>query len=174
MRLALALLLLPALARAAPRAPEARYAAPLSLGVRIGGMGAMSAPAGGTPTGAGGGAYGLFDLQNLLAELSLDGYGGRDCKMVAGGIGAYWAVTPQNISPYLGGGVKLAWTRFGGEGATGLQLFGAVGLLASRQWSPQVRIELAWFFDTMGERPRGGGSPAYYANGPVATIGLGF
>jgi hypothetical protein len=172
MRVALALLVLvPALALA--QRPDPRYAAPLYVGVRLGGLGALGAPAEGTPSGVGGGVYGLFDLQNLLAEAAFDAYTGNNARLVAAGLGAYYAAVPENVTPYFGGGAKVAWTRFGGEGALGLQLFGAVGVLASRKWSPHVRVELAWFFDTMGERERGGG-PVHYANGPIATIGLGF
>jgi hypothetical protein len=170
---ALALLAAPTLALAQHRAPEARYAAPLSLGARIGYLAATSAAGNGTPSAVGGGAYGLFDLRNVLADVTLDAYGGSGTALVAAGMGVYWAVRPDNVTPYVGGGARLGYTRFGGNGATGLLLHGAVGLLASRQWSPQVRVELAWFASVMGERPKGGG-PAHYASGPLATIGLGF
>jgi len=170
---ALALVLSPSLALAQHRAPEARYAAPLSLGVRLGYVAATSAAGGGTPSAVGGGLYGLFDLRNVLADVTLDAFGGSGAALVAGGLGVYWAVRPDNVTPYLGGGARLGYARFGGDGATGLMLHVAAGLLASRQWSPQVRVELAWFFDTMGERPKGGG-PAHFASGPMATIGLGF
>jgi hypothetical protein len=176
---ALALLAIPALALAQARPsrssldPEPRYLAPLSFGVRLGGMLAYASPAGG-PSGVGGGAYALFDQQSLLADVSADLFGGDHLFTMAGGLGVYWAVFPAaNTTPYLGGGARLAWVKFGGVGAFGLQLHGAVGLLATRHWSPQVRLELAWFADTMGERERYGGR-RHYSNGPMATIGLGF
>lgn len=175
---ALALLLLPSLAAAQWRqrpAPDAgaRYDAPLALGLRLGGMVAYSAPAG-APTAVGGGLYGLFDLHGLIADLSADAYGGDKALQLSGGLGVYWpAAGEASTTPYLGGGAKLAWVRFGGDGAFGLQPYLAVGLLAGRQWSPHIRLELAWFFDTMKEREKYGG-PGHLANGPMATIGLGF
>jgi hypothetical protein len=176
---ALALLLTPSLVLAQGRswraAPEGqgRFEAPLSLGVRLGGLVAYGSPAG-APSGIGGGAYGLFDLQSVLADVSADVYGGDKAAQISGGLGVYLPMAAAaNTTPYLGGGAKLAWVKFGGEGAFGLQLYGALGLLASRQWSPHIRVELAWFFDTMRERERGGG-PGHLSNGPMATIGLGF
>ncbi len=179
MRAAALALLVPSLAlaqarpsRAAPD-PEPRYLAPLSFGLRLGGLVAYSSPAGG-PSGVGGGGYALFDQQSILADVSADVFGGDRLFTMAGGLGVYWAVFPaRDFTPYLGGGVRLGWVKFGGEGAFGLQLFGALGVLASRHWSPHVRIELAWFADTMGEREKGGG-PRHFSNGPVATLGLGF
>jgi len=177
--LALVLILAPTLAPAQGRAaraasePEGRYDAPLSLGVRLGGLVAYSSPAG-APSGVGGGVYGLFDLQSVLADLSADVWGGDKAVQLSGGLGVYWPIAGQaNTTPYLGGGAQLAWVKFGGEGAFGLQLRAAVGLLASRRWSPHIRLELAWLFDTMAERERGGGV-RHLSNGPIATIGLGF
>ncbi len=177
---ALALLLVPsvALAQARPRPASgeatARYLAPVSLGVRLGGLFALSTPAGGTPSAVGGGIYGLYDLQSLLADVSVDVYGGSNALLVSGGLGAYWAVLGDaNVTPYLGGSARLAWSKFGGDGAFGLQIQASLGLLASRHWSPHIRLELSWFFDTMAEQP-GGGGPQHFVNGPMATVGLGF
>ncbi len=176
---ALALLLVPSLALAQGRSartwsePQGRFDAPLSLGVRLGGLVAYSSPAG-APSGVGGGVYGLFDLQSVLADVSADLYGGDKALLVGSGLGVYWPVAGQSsTTPYLGGGARLAYARLGGDGSFGLQIQAAVGLLASRQWSPHIRIELAWFFDTMSEREKFGG-PRHLSNGPIATIGLGF
>jgi len=177
-RAAIALLLAPSLALAQARParaaePEGRYQAPVAFGARLGGLVAYGAPVG-SATAVGGGAYALFDQRSLLADVSADAWGGDKLFRLGGGLGVYWAAQPQaNHSVYLGGGVRLAYARDGGEGAFGLSLHGAVGLLASRHWSPHVRLELAWFVDTMGEREKGGG-PRHRANGPMATLGLGF
>ncbi len=153
--------------------PGGRFEAPLSLGVRLGGLVAYSSPAR-APSAVGGGVYGLFDLQSVLADVSGDLYGGDKAFLLGGGLGVYWPVLGRaSTTPYVGGGARLAWVKFGGEGNFGLQLQGAVGLLASRQWSPHIRVEVAWFFDTMSEREKGGG-PRHLSNGPMATIGLGF
>jgi hypothetical protein len=176
---ALALLFAPALALAQARSlrsapePQGRYDAPLSLGVRLGGLVAYSSPAG-APSGVGGGIYGLFDLDSVLADVSADLWGGDKALQLAGGLGVYWPVAgAASTTPYLGGGAQLAWVKFGGEGAFGLQLRAALGLLASRRWSPHIRLELAWLFDTMSERERSG-DRRHLSNGPIATIGLGF
>ncbi|HEY7726174.1 MAG TPA: hypothetical protein VH880_12620 [Anaeromyxobacteraceae bacterium] len=176
--LALALLLAPAIgmAQARPRdgsEPPARYLAPLAVGVRLGGLAAYGAPAS-RRTAVGGGVYGLFDAQGIIADVAADAFAGRDATSLTAGLGVYWPALPaENTSPYLGGGVRLGWTRFGGDGAFGMQLCAAAGILASRQWSPHVRLEIAWFWNTMGERPSGGGADRF-ASGPVATLGLGF
>lgn len=177
---AFALLLVPSLSLAEPRPrpspgeATARYLAPVSLGVRLGGLLAVSSPAGGSPSAVGGGVYGLYDLQSLLADVSADFYAGSNALSISGGLGVYWAILGDaNVTPYVGGSARLAWARFGGDGAFGLQIQGAVGLLASRHWSPHVRLELSWFFDTMAEQP-GGGGPQHFVNGPIATVGLGF
>jgi hypothetical protein len=179
MRAAALALLVPSLALAQARSgrasldPEPRYLAPLSYGVRLGGMIAYSSPAG-APSGVGGGAYALFDQQSILADVSADVFGGAHLFTMGAGLGVYFALSPGgDLTPYLGGGARLAWVKFGGEGAFGLQLHGALGLLVSRRWSPHVRLELAWFADTMGEGEKGGG-PRHYSNGPMATLGLGF
>ena len=177
--LALALLVAPALAEGQGRLSrggsdtDGRFEAPLSLGVRLGGLVAYGSPAG-SPSGVGGGVYGLFDLQSVLADVSADVWGGDKAAQIAGGLGVYWPVLGSaNTTPYLGGGAQLAYVRFGGEGAFGLQLRTAVGLLASRRWSPHIRLELAWLFDTMSERERYL-DRRHLSNGPLATIGLGF
>jgi len=171
-------LLVPSLALAQARSgrpsePEGRYLAPVSFGARLGGLAAYGTPAG-SATAVGGGAYALFDQRSLLADVSANAFGGDKALQLTAGLGVYWAALPEaNTTPYLGGGARLGYVRHGGDGAFGLQLQAAVGLLASRHWSPHVRLELAWFFDTMGEKPKGGGD-RHYANGPIATIGLGF
>jgi hypothetical protein len=172
--LALALAVLPTAAHAELRTRE--MARP-SFGLRLGAVSAVSGAAPDSLTAIGGGAYMLFDIPGLLAEASADLYGGESrSRMLAIGLGAYAPLdfgARSETVPYVGGGLKLGWTRFGGDGATGLLPYGAVGLLVGRSWSPQVRIEAAWFFQTGTER-RADGFPARHASAPMLTFGLGF
>jgi len=185
---AVVVLLAPALASAA--APESRAparglsgsalddgsAAPADrfpwIGVRLGGLAAVSSASAGTPTAAGGGAYLLFDGRDYLADVSADLFFGDDARLVAGGLGVYYPFMPENVSPYAGGGLKLGYSRFGGDGAFGLQLYAAAGLLVGRSWAPQLRLELAWFVALASEDRGGSMGGGSHAHGPLLTLGI--
>jgi hypothetical protein len=168
---ALAVALVPTAAQAQLRARES---ARPSVGLRLGAVSAFSGASSDTLTAIGGGGYVLFDIPGLLADVSVDLYAGESrSRMIAGGFGAYAPLADGETVPYVGGGLKLGWTRFGGDGATGLVPFGAVGLLVGRSWSPHVRVEAAWFFQTGTER-RAEGFSARHASGPMLTFGMGF
>lgn len=169
------LLLLALVVTTAPAvAHAAREPAKASYGLRLGAATAVSSAAPDTRTAIGGGGYVLWDIPGLLADASVDVFAGESrARFLAAGLGAYATLLDGETLPYVGGGVKLAWTRFGGDGATGLVPFGAIGLLVGRSWSPQLRIEAAWFFQTGTER-RDAGAPARHANGPLLTFGIGF
>ncbi len=141
------------------------------LGLRLGGLAATGSVGGGTPTAGGGGAYALFDAREFLADFSFDLFFGSNASFIAGGLGAYYPFLPGNVTPYAGGGLKIGWTSFGGDGAFGVMPYGAVGLLVGRVWYPQLRVELSWFFNTSREERAG---DTARANGPMLTLGLGF
>jgi hypothetical protein len=168
---ALALAVLPTVAHAELRARELAHPA---IGFRLGSVSAVSGASPNTLTAIGGGAYVLFDIPGLLADVSADLYAGEArSRMVAAGLGAYVPLGNGETLPYFGGGLKLGWTRIGGDGATGLIPYGAAGLLIGRSWSPHVRVEAAWFFQTGTER-RADGFSARHASGPGLTFGIGF
>jgi hypothetical protein len=145
------------------------------FGVRIGGLVAASTPAADTPTAAGGGAYALFDGRDFLAEGAVDFYGGSHAQFFAGGLGIYYPFMPQNISPYAGGGLKLGWTKFGGDGTFGLIPYLAGGLLFGREGYIQVRAELAWFFTASGEESKADRpGQTWHPSGPMLTLGMAF
>jgi hypothetical protein len=177
--LLLAVLLVPTAASAASGASSrgsskpARESAERSFGLRLGAVTALSSAASGTKTAPGGGAYFLFDMPGLLLDVSADVFAGEGARLVGAGFGAYFPMIDDETTPYLGGGMKLGWSRFGGDGAFGLLPFGAVGLLIGRSWTPQVRIELAYFVATATER-RGPGFASRHANGPIMTFGIAF
>lgn len=165
--------LLAALLPAAAHAARREKVSP-SFGFRLGGVTAVSSASPDTLTAIGGGAYALFDIPDLLVDVSGDVFAGEDrARLVSAGAGAYLPLAPGETTPYLGGGLKIGWSRFGGDGTLGLHPFGALGVLIGRSWSPQIRLEVAWFFTTGTER-RGPGFPSRHANGPVATFGIGF
>jgi hypothetical protein len=141
------------------------------FGLRLGGLAAVGSVGGGTPTAGGGGAYALFDARDFLADFSFDLFFGSEARFVAGGLGAYYAFLPGNVTPYAGGGLKVGWTRFGGDGAFGVIPYAAAGLLVGRQYYPQLRVELSWFVNTSLEQR---GADQARANGLMATLGLAF
>ncbi len=147
------------------------------LGLRLGGLVAVGNLATDTPTAAGASGYALFDGREFLADVMADLYFGSDARLIAAGLGAYYPFFPANITPYLGGGLKLGWTRFGGDGAFGILPFAALGVLFGREGYVQVRGELAWFVALSREdRPATATRPAESArsHGPMLTLGLAF
>jgi hypothetical protein len=177
---ALALLLLPALAAAEPpsyaqgraRREEASGRVPW-VGVRLGGLYAVNSPRGNTPGAGGGGVYALFDGGQFLADVALDGAFGDDARFLAAGLGAYYPFLPGNVTPYLGAGLKVGYTRFGGDGVFGMIPFAAGGIVVGREGFVQFRTELAWWVAAAREADRGGGGGTR-SHGPLATIGLAF
>ena len=145
------------------------------FGLRLGGLAAVGSAGDSTPSAGGGGAYALFDGRDFLADVAADIYLGDRARMFALGLGAYYPFALANITPYLGAGLKLGWTRFGGDGAFGMIPFAAAGLLFGREGYVQVRAELAWFVAlSREERTDRPDDPGSRANGPVATLGLAF
>jgi len=146
------------------------------LGLRLGGAtAAVSSVGGNDPSAGGGGAYALFDARDFLADLSADVFVGEGVRFLALGLGAYYPFLPGNVSPYLGGGLKVGWTRFGGDGVFGMLPFAAGGVVVGRAGYVQLRAELAWFVATSREkRADRPGDPGTRAHGPLATLGLAF
>ena len=169
-RLVVALL---GLALALPAQAEDRRDYPW-VGFRLGGAWALSSAAGGTPSAGGGGAYAIFDAGDYLADCSLDLFFGGGAHLADAGLGAYYPFSPGNVAPYLGGGIKVGWTKFGGEGTFGMVPFAALGVLFGRHAFPQLRLELAYFLATSRERGPTASGDGTRASGPILTIGLGF
>jgi hypothetical protein len=146
------------------------------FGVRLGGLAAVHS-AGGDAWGAGGGGfYALFDGRYFLADASLDLLFGSRTHFVALGLGAYYPFRSDGgWSPYLGGGLKLGWTRFGGDGTFGVIPFLAGGFVTNREGYVQVRGEFGWFVATSREeRSDRPGEQGWRGHGPFATLGLAF
>lgn len=170
--LALALAAAPARTTAAEYRDDVRFP---WAGVRLGGVWALSSASGGAPGAGGIGAYALFDAREYLADVSLDLFFGSDTHFLAAGLGAYYPfIKGGNVTPYLGGGVKAGWTKFGGEGTFGMIPYAAFGVLFGRTYFPQLRLEAAYFLDTSRERGPATGQDGVRAHGPMLTLGLGF
>jgi hypothetical protein len=169
-RLALALL---ALALAVPTRAEDPRGFPWA-GIRLGGAWGLSSASAGTPGAGGGGAYALFDAGDYLADVSLDLFFGDKSHLVDAGLGAYYPFSHENVAPYVGGGIKLGWTKFGGEGTFGMIPYAALGVVFGRTAFPQLRLELAYFVATSRERGPTAPGDGARASGPMMTLGLGF
>lgn len=165
-------ILVPSLALAQSR--STRQPASYTLGVRLGGFAGVNYAAEDSPSGIGAGVVWTFDVPGLLADVSVDAmFGEERARLVWGGFGAYYPLTEDETTPYLGGGLKVGWARFGGDGAVGLMPFGSVGLLIGRSWSPNIRLDLSVFGSTASER-RTPESSSTHPAGVVATFGMGW
>jgi hypothetical protein len=144
------------------------------VGVRLGGLVALASTGGNQPSAGGGSAYALFDARDFLADVSGDLYFGGNARFLALGLGAYYPFLPGNVTPYLGGGLKVGWTRFGGDGVFGLLPFAAAGVVAGREGFVQLRAELTYFVCTSRETVPGNTGPGTRASGPMLPLGIGF
>lgn len=144
------------------------------VGVRLGGVLGLSSAGGGQPGGGGGGAYVLFDARDFLADVNADIFVGDRVHFYALGLGAYYPFSHANVSPYVGGGFKVGWTEFGGDGAFGMIPYGALGVIMGREGFVQLRAELTYFVCTSRETAPGNTGPGTRGSGPMLTLGLGF
>jgi hypothetical protein len=131
----------------------------------------------------GGGIYWLYDARSWMADISLDlgareNYGFYDVA-----IGVYYPFLREDFTPYVGGTVRLAYMKLGGDGASGMSLQPTVGILLGRLSTVQLRAELGYFFNTFGEGPKTyyydepsapPSTSKHYGNGAILNIGLGF
>lgn len=144
------------------------------LGVRLGGIIGLGSAGGGQPGGGGGGAYLLFDARDFFGDVNGDIFVGDDVKFFAVGVGAYYPFSKGNATPYLGGGFKIGWTEFGGDGAFGVIPYGAFGVLLGREGYVQLRAEIAYFVATSREQHTNDTGPGTHDHGPIMTLGIGF
>lgn len=165
--------LFPCLAFAQSSRPP-RQPASYTFGARLGGFVGINYAGEHSPSGIGAGVVWAFDIPGLLADVSFDAMFAEDrARLVWGGFGAYYPLTEDETTPYIGGGLKVGWARFGGDGAVGLMPFGSVGLLIGRSWSPHIRLDLSIFGST-GSEQRTDASSSKNPAGAVATFGMGF
>lgn len=124
----------------------------------------------------GGGIFWLYDARSWMADVSFD-LGGRDGHVYYdGAIGGYYPFLREDITPYVGGVVRLAYMQLGGAGSGGITLQPTAGILIGRLSSVQLRGEAGYFFNTFGERPPSTSvdQSQRYGHGFTVEIGLGF
>ncbi len=153
--------------------PGPKQQAASSSGVRIGGVWRNGLPPpqedrGGTSIAL----FTLFDIQDLLADISFEYVGGSGNTFDLG-LGFYWPFMPGVATPYVGGGLKYTWLDFGIGWRSGFTPFAAAGVLVGRSWSVQPRVELSYFYNAFlseSDPTRTG----YHVNGIALSLGLGF
>jgi hypothetical protein len=144
--------------------PQNRITATRVVGFRLGAITPVSPSA---ETGTGGGMFWLYDARSFLVDVSVDLYFGKGYHDAALGFGAYLPLLQTNVTPYLGGGLKYAVTRFDGSWSAGLQPHAAGGLLAGRLGTVQFRGEVAWFYDLFTNAGR-------HRSGMLWSLGVAF
>jgi len=142
------------------------------FGLRLGGIFPMNRAGSSEKALPGGGIFWLYDARSFLADVSIDAHGAGDSGSFAIGLGAYVPFSRANVAPYLGGGLRWSATNFGGDGRSGIALFGAAGVLVGRLTTVQVRLEAGWFVNTYSESSKITGS--HMSHGPMLSGGLGF
>ncbi|HET8567991.1 MAG TPA: hypothetical protein VFM93_03270 [Candidatus Limnocylindria bacterium] len=116
-------------------------------------------PHGETSSPAGLGLVWQYDARTWMADVALEGFlsnldadrPDRD-RGISLGIGAYYPFARTDVSPYLGGGVAYAATRFDGNSGSGLQGRLAGGLMLGRLSDVSVRFEVGWFVNAYTTR----------------------
>jgi hypothetical protein len=164
--------------------PYLKKTATHTVGLRVGGILPFNRAAGDPRPGAGLGLYWLYDARDYMGELFLDAIPGQHTQedktsAVAVGIGLYRPFSRKDWAPYAGGGLALAATQFGGEGASGLRLHGAFGVLVGRLSTVQIRGELGYFvnaYQEIAHRHTSSNTTEHKAisHGPMLSVGIGF
>jgi hypothetical protein len=158
-----------------------KVAATHVFGLRLGAIFPLNRPRGsGEAALPGFGVFWLYDTRSFLAEIAIDYYRSHDDYSFSLGLGGYYPFGRGNLSPYLGGGMRYSWVAFGSEGASGLSLFGAGGVLFGRLSTVQIRAEVGYFVDTFRADylfpPNQPATPPErrFSHGPALSAGIGF
>lgn len=126
------------------------------------------------------GIFWLYDARTYLAEVFVDFASSSNSVAAFNvGLGGYYPFERGNTTPYLGGGVAWSAIDFGGNGANGLRLHGAAGMLLGRLSSVQVRAEAGYFVNAFSEKASfvqtsGSLDSSVVSHGPMLNLGLGF
>jgi hypothetical protein len=158
-----------------------KKAATKVFGLKLGLLAPLSRPNHDAGVGPSIGIFWLYDARTFLGEIFLDGSPNDNLHSFNIGMGGYVPLERGDTTPYVGGGVAWSAANFGGAGASGLRLHGAVGMLFGRLSTVQFRGELGYFINTFSESNSGyygdvsstnsGGSTV--SHGPMFTVGLG-
>jgi hypothetical protein len=137
-----------------------------AAGFRLGGLRATGT-GGGDVTATGVGLYWLYDTRVLLIDVAVDGSWGHRTQQVTAGFGGYLPLTEGNFAPYLGGGLRYAWTSYGYGWGNGIQPYLEAGLILGRLSSVSLRAQVNWWWNAFGNR-------GHNANGPSWNLGVQF
>lgn len=158
-----------------------KKAATKVFGLKLGLLAPLSRPSHDAGIGPSLGVFWLYDARTFLGEIFVDMTPKTDLFSFNIGMGGYVPVERGDTTPYVGGGVAWSAANFGGSGANGLRVHGAVGMLFGRLSTVQFRGELGYFVNTFsesnapsystGNEARIGGSTV--SHGPIFTVGLG-
>jgi hypothetical protein len=155
--------------------PLLKQTATRSFGLRLSAVVPYGRASGANSSATGLGLFWLYDAREFMAEIWGDFYtgsGNSSTSIFDIGIGGYYPLSRHNITPYVGGGAAWSSIDLGGQGANGVRLNGALGLLIGRLWSVQVRGEVGYFVNLFGEKDDLGMRTSY-GHGPMLTLGLG-
>jgi hypothetical protein len=162
--------------------PYLKQTATRVFGVRLAAAVPFGRSAGDTTTATGFGLFWLYDARDFMAEIWGDFFtsSAESASSFNLGIGGYYPFSKKNVTPYVGAGAAWSHSNFGGQGASGLRLNPAFGVLMGRLWSVQVRGEVGYFFNLYGERSTAAftgstvsATQTHYGHGPMLTLGLG-
>ena len=137
-----------------------------ATGLRLGGLRATGT-GGGDVTATGVGIYWIYDTRALLIDVAVDGYWGHRTQQLAGGFGGYLPLTQGNFTPYLGGGLRYAWTSYGYGWGNGIQPYLEAGVIVGRLSSVSLRAQFNWWWNAFENGGR-------KVNGPTGSLGVQF
>jgi hypothetical protein len=128
--------------------PYLKKQATRQRGFRLGGMRSYGGGDQSDQWARGGGVYWLYDARSFFVDVTIDYYGGRGLHNLATGFGGYLPLTRTDLAPYLGGGLRFAWTDVSGAWNDGFQPYVAGGLILGRLSSVGFRGEVSWHWNT--------------------------
>jgi hypothetical protein len=164
--------------------PYLKQTATRVFGLRLAAAVPFGRSSGDTTTATGLGLFWLYDARDFMAEIWIDFFtsSADRASMFDVGIGGYYPFSKKNVTPYVGAGAAWSTSNFGGQGASGMRLNPAFGVLMGRLWSVQVRGEVGYFFNLYGEKTSTplttqvgptASTSTHYGHGPMLTLGLG-
>jgi hypothetical protein len=167
--------------------PYLKEVATKTFGLRLGAILPFNRARGDLSAGPGLGLFWMYDAREYMAEAFIDFFstsassGTDNVQAFDVGLGLYHPFGRKNVVPYAGGGVAYSISDFGGAGANGLRLNGAVGVLFGRLSTVQLRGELGYFVNAYQEAsyssydlPAGAANDKHLSHGPMMTFGIGF
>jgi hypothetical protein len=120
----------------------------------------------------------LYDARTFLADIAMGFHTDGDEGDFWIGLGAYVPFQRTDFTPYLGGGLRYAFSQYGGDGGSGMVALLSGGLLLGRLSTVQLRGELSYFFNLFAEehQPLLGGTTtdSTRAHGITVSLGIGF